>query len=69
MSSSVADIYVKNKPDVFKTVWTQTDSPEQFGIAVKKGNTQLLEAIDNVLSELMENGEFDAMREEWLAQV
>ena len=67
--SSVADIYVKNKPDVFKTVWTQTDSPEQFGIAVKKGNTQLLEAIDNVLSELMENGEFDAMREEWLAQV
>ena len=28
-----------------------------------------LEAIDNVLSELMENGEFDAMREEWLAQV
>lgn len=66
--SSVADIYVKNKPDVFKSVWTQSDSPEQFAIAVKKGNTQLLEAIDNALSEIMANGEFDAIRNEWLAQ-
>lgn len=65
--SSVADIYVAKDPDTYKIVWTQSDTPEQFGIAVKKGNTQLLEAIDTALSELEADGTLDKIKAEWLA--
>ncbi|NLL20786.1 MAG: transporter substrate-binding domain-containing protein, partial [Firmicutes bacterium] len=38
---------------------------ELFGIAVKKGNTELLEQINEVLAELEESGKFDELLTKW----
>jgi len=41
---------------------------EEYGIAVQKGNTELLEAINKVLTELMADGTIDAWVEEYSAK-
>ena len=41
---------------------------EEYGICVQKGNTELLEAINKVLTELMANGTIDAWVEEYSAK-
>ena len=38
---------------------------EEIAIGVQKGNTALLDQINEGLSILMENGEFDALKEKW----
>ena len=38
---------------------------EEIAIGVQKGNTALLDKINEGLSILMENGEFDALKEKW----
>ncbi|MFS0574465.1 transporter substrate-binding domain-containing protein [Sporosarcina sp. 179-K 3D1 HS] len=43
---------------------TFTDEP--YGIAVKKGETELLEALNAALKELKENGEYDKIYDTWL---
>ena len=43
---------------------TFTDEP--YGIAVKKGETELLEALNAALKELKENGEYDKIHDSWL---
>ncbi|EKN68242.1 transporter substrate-binding domain-containing protein [Schinkia azotoformans] len=42
---------------------TFTDEP--YGIAVKKGNTELVDAINGVLDTLKSNGEYDAIYKKW----
>jgi putative glutamine transport system substrate-binding protein len=39
---------------------------EPYGIAVKKGQTELLQAINGTLKELKSNGEYDKLHEQWL---
>ena len=39
---------------------------EAYGIAVKKGDTEMKEKIDKALSELEESGELDKLKEQWL---
>ena len=41
---------------------------EEYGICVQKGNTELLDAINKVLTELMANGTIDAWVEEYSAK-
>jgi ABC-type amino acid transport substrate-binding protein len=48
----------------FKTVGGAF-TEELFGIAVKKGNTELLEQINEVLAELEESGKFDELLTKW----
>lgn len=43
---------------------TFTDEP--YGIAVKKGETELLDALNAALKELKENGEYDKIHDSWL---
>lgn len=38
---------------------------EQFGIAVKKGNTELLEQINRALEKLVSSGEYDRLIKKW----
>lgn len=45
---------------------TFTDEP--YGIAVKKGNTELVDAINGVLDTLKSNGEYDAIYKKWFKQ-
>lgn len=39
---------------------------EPYGIAVKKGQPELLQAINDTLKELKSNGEYDKLHEQWL---
>lgn len=38
---------------------------EEYAIAIKKGNTELLEAVNKTLKEMKENGEIDALAEKY----
>jgi polar amino acid transport system substrate-binding protein len=68
--STVAEGYVRREPDVFEISWHQKDEPgaeaEIFGIAMKKGNTLLVNAINDALRQLEANGKLDELRSEWL---
>jgi polar amino acid transport system substrate-binding protein len=52
--------YVANNPGgKFKTVSDTAFAPEQYGIAVKKGNTELLEKINAGLAAIKSDGSYD----------
>jgi polar amino acid transport system substrate-binding protein len=52
--------YVNNNPTAkFKTVSDKAFAPEQYGIAVKKGNTELLEKINKGLAAVKSDGSYD----------
>ncbi len=52
--------YIKNNPDAnFKSVSDENFPKEFYGIAVKKGNSELLERINAGLKEIRENGTYD----------
>lgn len=53
----------KNNGDV-KMVGELLDA-EQYGIAIKKGNTELVEKVNKGLKNLKENGKFDELLEKW----
>lgn len=51
--------YVNNNPDSkFKTVSDSSFSSEQYGIAVKKGNTELLEKINRGVADIKADGTY-----------
>ncbi|MCL2708687.1 MAG: transporter substrate-binding domain-containing protein, partial [Defluviitaleaceae bacterium] len=68
--STVAEGYVGREPDVFAISWHQKNEPgaeaEIFGIAMKKGNSLLVSAVNDALKQLEENGRLDKLRQEWL---
>lgn len=64
--SSVADGYVAQNPDDYEIVWLEDSNPEQFGVAVKKGNTALLKAVNEAIEILENNGTLDDIRNTWL---
>ncbi|MNE78673.1 ABC transporter glutamine-binding protein GlnH precursor [compost metagenome] len=43
-----------------------TDEP--YGIAVQKGNTDVVQAINDTLAELKSNGEYDAIYTKWIGK-
>jgi polar amino acid transport system substrate-binding protein len=52
--------YVANNPGgKFKTVSDKEFVPEQYGIAVKKGNTELLEKLNKGLADIRADGTYD----------
>jgi polar amino acid transport system substrate-binding protein len=52
--------YVANNPGgKFKTVSDKTFVPEQYGLAVKKGNTELLEKLNKGLADIKADGTYD----------
>ncbi len=51
------DLKVVEDPEVFET--------EEYAIAVKKGNTELLEKINATIAEMKANGEIDALAEKY----
>ncbi|MBN2858895.1 MAG: transporter substrate-binding domain-containing protein [Sphaerochaetaceae bacterium] len=58
VDSTVADGQVGKYPDKYKTVYLDKSEAEQFGVAVTKGNTALVEAINEAIAELKEEGFF-----------
>jgi len=54
--------YVNNNPGAkFKTVSDKAFAPEQYGFAVKKGNTELLEKLNKGLADIKADGTYDKM--------
>jgi polar amino acid transport system substrate-binding protein len=52
--------YVRNNPGGrFKTVSDPNFAPEQYGIAVRKGNTELLAKLDAGLAAIKADGTYD----------
>ena len=52
--------YVANNPNSkFKTVSDKAFAPEQYGFAVKKGNTELLEKLNKGLADIKADGTYD----------
>jgi polar amino acid transport system substrate-binding protein len=54
--------YVTNNPgSKFKTVSDTAFTPEQYGIAVKKGNTELMEALNKGIAAIKADGSYDTI--------
>lgn len=58
-----AKVYVSDNKNV--EILGETFSEEQYAIAVKKGNTELMEKINNALYELRSDGTLDILKENW----
>jgi putative glutamine transport system substrate-binding protein len=43
-----------------------TCTEEPYGIAVKKGNKELVDAINDALKKLKDNGKYDEIHEKWI---
>lgn len=57
----------QNNPDTTKAVFIPFQNPESWGIAVKKDNTELLAQLNEFIAASKENGEFDRLTENHLA--
>lgn len=62
--SMVAENYLK-KYDIFEMTWIQENDPEEFGICVKKGNSELLADINSALAELKADGTLDEIMKKY----
>ena len=60
--------YIVNNPEMpFKTV-TDDFEKEYYGIKVKKGNTELLDKINEGLKKVKENGKFDEIHNKYFGE-
>ena len=55
----------RGKTEVVATIKTD----EKYGIGIKKGNAQLLEAINEALAEIRKDGTYDRIFEKWFGKV
>ncbi len=61
-----AKVYVSNNKNV--EILGETFSEEQYAVAIKKGNTELMEKINNALYELRSDGTLDALKANWTGE-
>ncbi|MYL46734.1 transporter substrate-binding domain-containing protein [Virgibacillus halodenitrificans] len=59
--------YIKTKGDGLKVVGDLYQA-EDYGIAISKGNDELVAAIDDALATLKENGKYDELYEKWFGE-
>lgn len=55
-------------PDTTEAVFIPFQDPEEWGIAVKKGDTELLDELNAFIADSKDNGEFDRLTEKYLAE-
>jgi len=67
--STVADGYISREPDKYEISWLQSTEQgakaETFGVAVDKGNTKLLNAINDALKKINDSGKLQELRKSW----
>ncbi len=63
-------IYRNNQanPDTTEAVFIPFQDPESWGIAVKKGNTELLDQLNEFIAQSKSDGEFDTLTQKYLAE-
>ena len=62
--ASIVQAYMEKNPDKLKVVGDK-DSYEDLAFAVQKGNTELLQKINDGLANVMENGKYDELLKKW----
>lgn len=60
----VANYQLKNRGDKFRLLEEKVSS-EQYGIGFKKGNTKLRDEVQETLNEMLADGTFDKIAEDW----
>ena len=65
VDSTVADGQVGKYPDKYKIAYLDKSEPEQFGVALTKGNAGLQAAINKAIAELKDEGFFKESTEYW----
>lgn len=60
----VTKSYIKKQPDAIKIVGETMDA-ESYGIAVKKGNSELIKKINEGLKNIKEDGTYDKLYKKW----
>ena len=58
----------QNNPDTTKAIFIPFQEPEKWGIAVQKGNSELLEQVNAFLKEFREEGGYDKLEETYLSE-
>lgn len=58
----------ETNPDTTEAVFIPFQDPEEWGIAVKKGDTELLDELNAFIADSKDNGEFDRLTEKYLAK-
>ena len=67
--SAVIANYVKNNPDKgFKMVEIPDFTEENYGIAVRKGNTETLNMLNDALAKVRENGKYAEIEAKYFAK-
>ncbi|HZK43236.1 MAG TPA: basic amino acid ABC transporter substrate-binding protein [Syntrophomonadaceae bacterium] len=62
----VTDYYIKTTAkDTVKMVGEIFSADDQYGIAIKKGNTEIKDVIDEGLAKIRENGTYDQIYNKW----
>ena len=63
-------IYRNNlaNPDTTEAIFIPFQDPESWGIAVKKGDAELLDQLNEFIAQSKEDGEFDRLTEKYLAE-
>lgn len=64
LDAVVARYYIQDKEDTF-TILSEEISKEQYAIGFKKGNTELRDAVQATLYEMVEDGTFESIAEKW----
>ncbi len=65
VDSTVADGQVGKYPDKYKIVYLDKSEPEQFGVAMVKGNAALQDAINQAIADMKAEGFFQEIIEYW----
>lgn len=65
--STVAADFLLQNPDKYEILFTDSTEPEEFAIAVGKGDTALLNAMNDAMAQLKEEGFFEDNYETWFA--
>lgn len=56
--STVASSYV-GEDSIYEITWQQDSEPEEFGVCIKKGNTELVDKVNTAMEALKSNGKLD----------
>lgn len=64
--NSVLAHHIKGKPDI--EIVKEFKTGDQYGIGVRKGNTALLNKINESLRTIKENGEYDRIYQKWFGK-
>ncbi len=67
IDTAPANVFAAMNPDLVILEGIETEI-EKYGIAIKKGNAEVLDAANAVLAEIMANGEYDKLVEQFFGQ-